>query len=451
MTREEQLQDHVEFWLAELADEKPPEAAWFDGLTEDDIAFALECLPFDKRMEVWQVVPPAQRGAVLVEMHDEQRRSLLKAAPPDSLLQWLGRTDAEDLLELMDDLPSQLGRTVLKRLDQEEREQLQAALSYSDDQIGRWLSFNVITVRAETPGRIFRKALRDSGVPELTDVIVLVDEQGRYEGSMTLDAAMQVPTAQPMLKYVNPDLTPLNPAITLHDGASKVHSSGFGMLPVVDESGTVLGRFTALDALDVVVEEQERQMMHLGGSGLEEEDLFSPIRRAVPKRAIWLGINLLTALLAAWVIGRFEATLSQWVALAVLMPVVASMGGIAGSQTLALAIRGLATGQLGAANVRSLMRKELVVGAINALVWALVVGLVASWWYGSYVLMAVIAFAMLVNLIAAALAGVVVPWVLSRMNIDPALAGSVILTTVTDVVGFFAFLGTATLVLRFIG
>lgn len=258
-----------------------------------------------------------------------------------------------------------------------------------------------------------------------------------------------MPTSLALIQFVDPELTPLNPAVSLHEGASAIHSSGYAMLPVVDENGTVLGRFTAHDALDVVVEEQERQMMHLGGGGLEEEDLFSPIRRAVPKRSVWLGVNLLTALLAAWVIGRFEATLEQWVALAVMMPVVASMGGIAGSQTLALAIRGLATGQLGAANVHSLMRKELIVGLVNAVLWAVVVGLVASWWYGSYVLMGVIAFAMLVNLIAAALAGVAVPWGLSRMNIDPALAGSVILTTVTDVVGFFAFLGTATLVLSF--
>ncbi len=448
-TREDTLHEHVEYWLDELSEDRPASSEWFEGLSEADIAFALECLPFDRRLTVWQAVPPALRGAVLVELHDEHRRSLLKAAPPDALMQWLGRTDPEDLLELMDDLPGQLGRKVLRRLDQEEREQLQAALGYDDDQLGRWISFKVITAEADTPGRLFRKALRETGVPELTDVIVLVDENGRYQGCLSLDTAMQVPTQAPLSRYVDPDISPLNPALSLHEGAQKVHSADKAMLPVVDENGTVLGRFTARDALDVIVEEQEKQMMQLSGGGLEEEDLFSPVRRAVPKRGLWLGINLITALLAAWVIGLFEGALSQWVALAVLMPVVASMGGIAGSQTLGLAIRGLATGQLGSANVRSLMRKEMVVGAINAVLWAVVIGLVASWWFDSMVLMGVIAFAILVNLLAAALAGVAIPWVLSRMGIDPALAGSVILTTVTDVVGFFAFLGTASLVLNF--
>lgn len=447
-TREEALQQHVEYWLSELAEERPAHRDWFEDLSESDIAFALECLPLDARLTVWQAVPPAIRGAVLVELHDEQRRSLLKAAPPDALLQWLGRTDPEDLLELMDDLPGQLGRKVLRRMDVENRELLQTALGYNDDQLGRWLSFKVITAEAETPGRLFRKALRETGLPEMTDVIVLVDEDGRYKGCLSLDAAMQVPTQQPLSRYIDADITPLNPAESLREGAQILRAADRAMLPVVDETGAVLGRFTARDAMDVIMEEQERQMMQISG-GLEEEDLFSPVRRAVPKRSVWLGINLLTALLAAWVIARFEAALSQWVALAVLMPVVASMGGIAGSQALGLSIRGLATGQLGQANVRSLMRKEMMVGLVNALIWALVIGAVASLWYDSYSLMFVIAFAILVNLLAAAAAGVAIPWTLSRMNIDPALAGSVVLTTVTDVVGFFAFLGTASLVLKF--
>lgn len=446
--REEALQEHVQFWLAELAEGQPARSDWFDDLSEADIAFALECLPLDERLTVWQAVPPAQRGAVLVELHDEQRRSLLKAAPADSLLQWLGRTDPEDLLELMDDLPGQLGRKVLRRMDVEEREQLQAALGYHDDQLGRWLSFKVITAEAETTGRLFRKALRETGLPEMTDVIVLVDEDNRYKGCLSLDAAMKVPTKDALSQHIDPDIAPLNPADSLQDGAHMLRAADRAMLPVVDETGAVLGRFTARDAMDVMLEQQERQMMQLSG-GLEEEDLFSPVRRAVPKRSVWLGINLLTALLAAWVIARFEAALSEWVALAVLMPVVASMGGIAGSQALGLSIRGLATGQLGQANVRSLMKKEMLVGLVNAVIWALVIGVVASLWYDSYMLMFVIAFAILVNLLAAAAAGVAIPWTLSRMNIDPALAGSVVLTTVTDVVGFFAFLGTASLVLTF--
>jgi magnesium transporter len=449
-SREDTLLEHVDYWLSELAEDQEPTSDWLEELSAADIAFALECLPYEQRLMVWQAVPPDLRGSVLVELHDEHRRSLLKAAPPDALLQWLGKTDPEDLLELMDDLPGQLGRKVLHRMDSEDREQLKTALTYDDEQVGRWLSFKVITAEADTPGRLFRKGLRETGIPDMTDVIVLLDSDGRYRGCLSLDAAMQTPSATPLSQFIDEDLTPLNPASSLHEAAQRLRASDRAMLPVVDETGSVMGRFTSRDALDVMMEEKERQMGQLS-SGLDEEDLFSPVRRSVPKRGLWLGINLLTALLAAWVIGLFEMALSQWVALAVLMPVVASMGGIAGSQTLGLAIRGLATGQLGSANVRNLIRKELILGTINAFFWSIAIGIIAALWFDSWMLMWIIAFAVLINIIAASLAGVIVPWVLSRMNIDPAIAGSVVLTTVTDVVGFFAFLGTATVALSFAG
>jgi len=214
----------------------------------------------------------------------------------------------------------------------------------------------------------------------------------------------------------------------------------------VDEGNVLLGRITIDDVVDIIREQAEHQA--LGAAGLDEdEDLFSPVPRAARRRAIWLGINLATAFAASWVIGRFEGTLQQIVALAVLMPIVASMGGVAGTQTLTLVVRGLALGQVARGNLRAVLRKEVLVGLVNGIVWAVVVGVVSALWFGDAPLGLVIAAAMATNLVVAALSGVIVPLTLRRMDIDPALAGGVVLTTVTDVVGFLSFLGLATLVL----
>jgi len=214
----------------------------------------------------------------------------------------------------------------------------------------------------------------------------------------------------------------------------------------VDDQGRLLGQITIDDIVDVIKEQGEHSLMSLAGLD-EEDDMFAPVLESAKRRTIWLGINLITAFIASWVIGRFEGTIQQIVALAVLMPVVASMGGIAGSQTLTIVIRGLALGQIGIANSWALLRKELLVGIVNSLVWAFVVGLVADWWFGSAQLGIVIGAAMIINLITAALAGVLIPLLLKKMDIDPALAGGVVLTTFTDVVGFMSFLGLATVFL----
>ena len=216
--------------------------------------------------------------------------------------------------------------------------------------------------------------------------------------------------------------------------------------PVVDDSGKLLGRITIDDVVDVIREEADRTFMGRGGLN-EEDDIFAPVITSSRRRTVWLGINLITALLASWVIGQFDATIEKLVALAVLMPIVASMGGIAGSQTLTIVIRGITLGQVGNANARRLLVKELAVGAVNGIIWAMVIAAVADAWFDNFELSVIIALAILVNLVFAALAGATIPIILKKLNIDPALAGGVILTTVTDVIGFFAFLGLATIFL----
>jgi magnesium transporter len=228
--------------------------------------------------------------------------------------------------------------------------------------------------------------------------------------------------------------------------ASRFEKRDLVSAPVVDDAGKLLGRITIDDVVDVIRDEAEHSFMSMAGLS-EEDDMFAPVVTSSRRRTIWLGINLLTALLASWVIGHFGATIEKMVALAVLMPIVASMGGIAGSQTLTLVIRGMALGQISRGNARRLFNKELLVGALNGVIWALIIAAVVYSWFDDLELAMIIAVAILINLIVAALAGATIPLTLKRLGIDPALAGGVVLTTVTDVIGFLAFLGLATLAL----
>ncbi|MFT4994895.1 MAG: magnesium transporter, partial [Paraglaciecola sp.] len=250
----------------------------------------------------------------------------------------------------------------------------------------------------------------------------------------------------PLVDLSEEDFEVIKAGEELTPAALMLQRSGFASLPAVDENNKLLGRLEISTASELVNEFYERQVMASAGMD-EDEDLFSTVRKSAKNRALWLGINLLTAFLASAFIGIFEGTLQQVVALAVLMPVVASMGGIAGSQTLTLMIRGLALGQVTTANLNALFRKEIKVGALNGVVWAIVIGVVAYLWFADAWLGIVISVAILLNILAAAAAGVVIPVILNKLKIDPALSGSVILTTVTDIIGFVSFLGLGTIFL----
>jgi magnesium transporter len=283
-------------------------------------------------------------------------------------------------------------------------------------------------------------------VPDYTDCIFLLNRAGQFSEAVKLTKVFGAPEHLPLVDLSEDEIDIIKADDDCTQAARVVQRSGFASLPVIDDNNQFLGRVDMLIANELVNEFYERQVMASAGMD-EEEDLFSPVRKSAKNRAVWLGINLVTAFLASWFIGLFEATLQQVVALAVLMPVVASMGGIAGSQTLTLIVRGLALGQVTGANRRALLEKELRVGGLNGAVWALVIGIVAYFWFANPMLGIVIALSILLNIIAAAIAGVSLPILLNKLKIDPALAGSVILTTVTDIVGFVAFLGLGTLLL----
>ena len=416
-------------------------------LSPAEIGNLLESLPPGKRTVVWGLVDPEDDGEVLVHVGDEVREGLLAEMDPDEIIAAVEDLDIDDLADLVEDLPDTVIDEVLKSMDRDNRERLEQALSYPEDTAGRLMNPDVVTVRTDTTVDVVLRYLRLRGeLPEHTDHLYVVSRRHQYLGRIALQVLLTHEANTP----VNHLIDATQPAIDVDESAGSVarqfSDHDWISAPVVDDANILLGRITIDDVVDIIRDQAEHQA--LGAAGLDEdEDLFSPVPRAARRRAIWLGINLATAFLASWVIGRFEGTLEQIVALAVLMPIVASMGGVAGTQTLTLMVRGLALGQVGTGNLRALLSKEVLVGALNGVAWAFVVGAVSALWFSDLSLGLVIAGAMAINLLVAALAGVLVPLFLRRMNVDPALAGGVVLTTVTDVVGFLSFLGLATLVL----
>ena len=411
------------------------------GMHPAEIALVLESLPPAERAGVWPAIDPEVRAEVFAEAEDAVRSARLAELDPASLASIAQGIDPDDAADLLQDLPEDVIEEVLTALDAQERSRLESVLRYEEDTAGGLMNLDVVTVRPDVTLETVARFLRRRGeIPEKTNRLFVADREGRYIGSLRLADLLINEPGQAVEALVMTDL----PAVPVDMGDAEVarlfEQLNLLTAPVVDAGGRLLGRITIDDVVDVIRDEGDRSLMNMAGLD-EEEDLFSPVLAASRRRTPWLAANLATVLVAAWVIGQFEATIREMVALAVLMPVVASMGGIAGSQTLTIVIRGLALGQISAANFSALMSRELWVGLINSLVWAGVVGLVAVLWFGSSALALVAGAALAINLLCAALSGAGIPMLLKRLDIDPALAGGVILTTVTDVVGFFALLG----------
>lgn len=411
----------------------------------DDVALLLESLPLEQRLKVWEGIPKRRRLDVLVAMRGDPRETLISATDISEWEAIFFEVDAEQLLELSDSLPNALVDKALDAMDKQQRQYFTDASQFSDDEIGHWLSQDPLVLPLNAKVRDALRLIRRD-VPTHADTIFLVNRAGQFSEAVKLTNVMGLPEHVPLVDLSEEVFDTINASDELTTASLMVQRSGFASLPVVDEQNKVLGRLDVSTASELLNEFYERQIMATAGMD-EDEDLFSSVPKSAKNRAVWLGINLLTAFLASGFIGMFEATLQQVVALAVLMPIVASMGGIAGSQTLTLMIRGLALGQVTGSNVKALLKKELSVGGLNGVVWALVIGCIAYFWFSDAMLGLVICLAILLNIVAAAAAGVVVPMVLNKFNIDPALSGSVILTTVTDIVGFVAFLGLGTLFL----
>ena len=418
-----------------------------NNLSGSEIADLLESLPIAKRLAVWEMTDPELDGDVLVEVNDEVRASLIRDTAPEDLVAAVDDLDLDDLADILDDLPDAVISEVLRSLDRQDRERLVHVLSYPEDSAGGLMDPDVMAVRPDVSLDVVLRYLRVRGkLPEVFDLLFVVDRQGRYLGALKLADLLTRDPGSRVADLIDRSIDPI--PVDMHDSQVAVEFEHHDLVsaPVTDQSNVLLGRITIDDVVDVIREDAEHSVLTMAGLD-EEEDMFAPIVQSARRRWVWLGVNLVTALLAAVVLYAFEPTLDQIVATAVLFPIVMSMGGIAGTQTLTLMVRGMATGQVSARNTPALLRKELAVGLLNGLVFSVVIAVIAMVWYDDVPLGLVMAAAILLNLLAGALAGALVPVVLKRMSIDPALAGGVVLTTVTDVIGIVAFIGLATFLL----
>ncbi|MCT7943395.1 magnesium transporter [Shewanella holmiensis] len=407
------------------------------------IAILLESLPLDERYERWQQVQPEERVDVLNLMRADPRLGILKKMPDEELDLLFSQLSPEDLIDWSDSLPDSITDRALAQMGERQRKHFELYDQYDENEIGRYADHQMLVLNPDSTvaqgQRFFRRIDLDCN-----DHLFLVDANDKYVGTVRRYDLFKADADSLLSALIWPDSRVISADSSLIESAETLEHSRELELPVVDDEGTLIGRMTLRTATALVREHYESQLMATAGMD-EDDDLFAPIIVGARRRAVWLGINLLTAFLASATIGLFENVLSQVVALAVLMPIVASMGGIAGSQSLTLMIRGMAMGQISAGNVVSLLKNELGIGALNGLLWAIVIGLIAGWWFDDVIMGIIIGCAILINMAMAAIAGVMVPMILQKFNQDAALSGSVILTTVTDVVGFFTFLGLATI------
>lgn len=417
-----------------------------NGLAPAEIAHLIESVPPNERIILWRLINAEVEGEVLQYLNEDILNQIAKTMNTLELTHVLEDLDTDDLADILQTLPKRVTKQVIKSLDSLHRKRLEAVFSYPDDTAGGLMNIDTITVRPNITLDVVQRYLRrHKEIPEMTDNILVINRKDQFVGVLPLTKlllnkpGMTVRESMLTGEEAIPAMLPQSEVATLFERRDLISA------PVVDENNVLLGRITIDDVVDVIREDAEHSLMSMAGLD-EDDDIFAPILTTSRRRSLWLGINTLTAFVAAMVMGLFSDTIEKVVALAILSPVVASMGGIAGSQTLTLVIRGMAMGNVGFANARMLLNREFAVGIVNGMVWAVIIGSVASFWWGDKSIGLIIAAATAINLVVAAVCGATLPLILKRYGIDPALAGGVILTTVTDVVGFASFLGLATLV-----
>ena len=415
-----------------------------------EIAHFLESSPSARRSFLWELVDPENEGETLIELGEEVRASLIDEMESKDLVEVVKGLDVDDIADFLQSLPDKLIEETLAGMSRQQRQRVETVLAYNENTAGGMMDTQVVTTRADVTIDVVLRYLRlQETLPSHTDMLIIIDKYEKYIGILSIADLLTHQPDQKIIDFID-DNHPAIPAdMSSTEVASLFEDRDLISAPVVNESGRLIGRITIDDVVDVIRDEAEHSMMSMAGLN-EEEDLFSPVLTSVKRRALWLGTNLLTAFLAAWVIKQFAGTIESAIALAILMGIVPSMGGIAGSQTLTLVIRGIALGQIGKGNTYSLLSKEVLLGFINGLIWAVVVFAISFLIFNDASIGIVIAIAMLLNLLVAPFVGVLLPIALRKSGIDPALAGSVLLTTVTDVIGYLAVLGLAALFLPYI-
>ena len=422
-----------------------------NSLYPAEIADVIESSPRNRRDLIWKLVENDNKGETLAELTEEIRGNLLDELidkdGTEGLVKIAQNLDTDDLADIIQSLPANLTQKIIKSLDKQNQDRLARVLSFPDDTAGGLMNTDTINVRSTVTVDVLLKYLRRlKKLPEQTDIVFVTDIMDKYFGFVSIQDLLVSDTGTFISKIMTKDINIIDPDTNQHEVARIFENADLISAAVVDKNGILLGRITIDDVVDVIREEADESVLNMAGLK-KEDDIFAPIIQSTKRRSLWLGANLITALLAAAAIGIFEATIEKVVTLAILMPIVASMGGIAGMQSLALVIRSQALDQIGSSNSGLLIYKEAAIGFLNGILWSSVVAILVYLWFDSIFLGFVIASALMINLVIGAISGVSLPLVLSKLNIDPALAGGVILTTITDVVGFISLLGIATIML----
>lgn len=418
-----------------------------NALHPAEIANLLESVPPRESPLIWELVAKESEGEVLINVGEELRHFLIKDMSPEELGSVAEGLAVDDSADFVQSLPDAVIDKVLHSLDSQHRERLESVLSFPEDSAGGLMNTDTITVRPEVTLDVVLRYLRVLGdIPDLTDNLIVVDRDNHYLGTLPLSRLLINEPSHTVDAVMDKNIEAIPSDMDDSDVAKLFENLDLISAPVVDANNFLLGRITIDDVVDVIRDEADHSVLSMAGLN-DEEDLFAPAIPSSKRRAVWLGINLITAFMASWVVSNFETTLEKVVTVAILMNVVASMGGIAGSQTITLVIRGLALGQVSRTNRKWIFNKEIIVSLLNGSLWALVVAVIAILWFGNLSIGIIIAAALMINLLFAASSGVIIPLILRKFGIDPAIAGSVILTTITDIVGLLAFLGLATIFL----
>ncbi|MDX1298361.1 MAG: magnesium transporter, partial [Pseudomonas sp.] len=418
-----------------------------DELHSADVAHILEALPLGDRQTVWQLVKAERDGDILLEVSDAVRETLLADMDDHEILAAAKEMDADELADLASELPRDVVHELMETLDAQQRERVRSALSYEDDQVGALMDFEMVTIREDVSLEVVLRYLRRlKELPGHTDKLFVVDYDGVLKGVLPVKRLLVNDPDKLVSEVMATDPVSFHPDEDGYDAAQAFERYDLISTPVVDKNGKLIGRLTIDEMVDLIREESESEVLNMAGLR-EEEDIFASVWKSLRNRWAWLAINLVTAFMASRVIGLFEDSIEKLVALAALMPIVAGIGGNSGNQTITMIVRAMALDQVSTGNTSRLIRKELGVGLVNGIVWGGVIGVVAYLLYDSWSLGVVITAAMVLNLLLAALMGVLIPMTLVRMGRDPALGASVMITAVTDSGGFFIFLGLASVFL----
>jgi magnesium transporter len=418
-----------------------------DDLHPADIADILESLPVQKRLVLWDLVKSENEGDILIEVSDSVRQTLIADMDSTELLAAAEQLETDEIADIAPDLPEEVLKDLLENLDIQNRERLQSALSYPEDSVGSLMEFEITTIREDLTLEVVLNYLRKiKKLPNHTDKLFVVDKDGLILGVLPLERVIVNAPTTIVKNIMAKEVVLFKPEDLADEASNAFERYDLVTAPVVDEKNKLVGRLTVEAVMDFIRQESDNEKFSMAGLK-EEEDIFSSIWKSVQNRWAWLAINLLTAFIASRVIGIFEGSIEKVVALAALMPIIASIGGNSGNQTTAMIVRALAIGQLTQSSIRSLLYKEISVALLNGLIWGSIVGLFAFYLYNNADLGFVMASAMVLNLILASIMGVLMPLLMDRLGKDPAVGSSVLITAMTDSGGFFIVLGLATLVL----